>query len=81
MRKMSQRDFVLIFKFSSSAYDLGIQMKIVDLVDDAAGEEGGRFLAVCMEVERHQGIRPHGEVVVHGQNLRSTCSVCFNVYC
>ncbi len=53
------------------------QFKLSDLVDDAAGEEGWRFLAVCVEVERHQSIRPHREVVVHGQNLRRTCSVCF----
>lgn len=48
-----------------------------DLVDDAAGEEGGRFLAVCVEVERHQSVRPHREVVVHGQNLRRTCKCVF----
>lgn len=46
-----------------------------DLVDDAAGEEGGCFLAVCVEVERHQSIRPHREVVVHGQNLWRTSSI------
>ena len=45
-----------------------------DLVDDAAGEEGGCFLAVCVEVERHQSIGAHREVVVHGQNLRSVYS-------
>lgn len=52
------------------AHDLAIPTQPVpDLVDDAAGEEGGRFLAVSVEVERHQGVGPHREVVVHGQNL------------
>lgn len=55
------------------------RLKLSDLVDDAAGEEGGRFLTVRVEVERHQSVWPHGEVVVHGQNLRGggTCSKCF----
>lgn len=52
-------------------------IQITDLVDDAAGEEGGRFLTVCMETERHQSVGPHREVVVHGQNLRRKSSVCF----
>lgn len=52
------------------------RFEVFDLVDDAAGEEGGRFLAVCVEVERHQSVRPHREVVVHGQNLRRRCKVC-----
>lgn len=43
-----------------------------DLIYDAAGEEGGRFLAVRVEVQRHQGVGAHGEVVVHGQDLRQT---------
>lgn len=30
-----------------------------DLVDDAAGEEGGGLLTVGVEVESHQGIRAH----------------------
>jgi len=51
--------------------DLCIQMKCSDLIYDAAGEDGGGFLAVFVEVERHQRIGPHREVVVHGQNLRS----------
>lgn len=54
-------------------------IQITDLVDDAAGEEGGRFLTVCMETERHQSVGPHREVVVHGQNLRRKSSVCFIV--
>lgn len=53
------------------------RLNLSDLVDDAAGEEGGRFLAVRVEVERHQGVGPHREVVVHGQNLKRTHSVCF----
>lgn len=53
--------------------------RVFDLVDDAAGEEGGRFLAVCVEVERHQSVGPHGEVVVHGQNLRRRCRVLLGV--
>lgn len=40
------------------------------LVDDAAGEEGRGLLTVRVEVERHQSVRPHREVVVHGQNLQ-----------
>lgn len=46
-----------------------IQTRCLNLVYDAAGEEGGRFFAVGVEVECHQSIRPHREVVVHGQNL------------
>lgn len=51
--------------------------RLSDLVDDAAREEGRRFLTVRVEVERHQGVRSHREVVIHGQNLRRACSVCF----
>jgi len=50
-----------------------------DLVDDAAGEEGRRLLAVGVEVERHQSIGPHGEVVVHGQDLRTASSVSMSM--
>lgn len=46
------------------------RVKLSDLVDNAAGEEGGCFLSVCVEVERHQSVGPHREVVIHGQNLR-----------
>lgn len=52
------------------------RFKMSDLVDDATGEEGRCFLAVCVEVERHQSVRPHREVVVHGQNLRRAGSLC-----
>lgn len=43
-----------------------------DLVDDAAGEEGGGLLTVRVEVQCHQSVGPHGEVVIHGQNLSHT---------
>lgn len=53
--------------------------RVFDLVDDATGEEGGGFLAVRVEVERHQSVGPHGEVVVHGQNLRRRCRALLSV--
>lgn len=47
-------------------------MKHSHLIDDAAGEEGGRFFPVGVEVQRHQSVGAHGEVVIHGQNLERT---------
>lgn len=43
---------------------------LADLVDDAAGEKGGGLLPVGVEVERHQSIWAHREIIIHGQNLR-----------
>lgn len=57
------------------------ELTLADLVDDAAGEEGGRFLTVRVEVEGHQSVRPHGEVVVHGQHLRRTMRPRLHMYC
>lgn len=65
------------------ACDSCIQMmrfRLSDLIYDAAGEEGGRLLAVGVKVERHQSIRPHREVVVHGQNLRRSFMKFVRIY-
>lgn len=43
-----------------------------DLIDDAAGEEGRGLLPMRVEVESHQGVRPHREIIVHRQNLTRT---------
>lgn len=56
--------------------NLHIQILSINLVDDAAGEERRRFLTVSVEIERHQSVGAHREVVVHGQNLRGTGSMC-----
>lgn len=52
-----------------SFHFFSVKEKASYLVDDTARKKGGRFFPVCMEVQRHESIWTHWEVIIHGQHL------------